>query len=118
MEKVKTVSAGEFAEILKSANPLVVLDVRRNSEREFARIALPDHVTDLFIPVSECQSSITEIQTALGSGKKPILVYCHHGVRSMAVANWLVSQGIENVLNLDGGIDAWSTAVDPKVPQY
>jgi rhodanese-related sulfurtransferase len=47
-----------------------------------------------------------------------IVVFCHHGVRSMHVVNWLRQQGFENSQSMRGGIDAWSRTVDPKVPTY
>ena len=50
--------------------------------------------------------------------KADVVVYCHHGVRSLNVANWLRQQGIPNVQSMDGGIDVWSLTVDPSVPRY
>ena len=47
-----------------------------------------------------------------------IVVYCHHGVRSLSVTNWLRQQGFENTQSMRGGIDAWSRQIDPKVPTY
>ena len=47
-----------------------------------------------------------------------IVVYCHHGVRSLNVTAWLRQQGFEKAQSMAGGIDAWSRAVDPKVPVY
>ena len=47
-----------------------------------------------------------------------IVVYCHHGVRSMSVTAWLRQQGFEKSQSLAGGIDAWSSRVDGKVPMY
>jgi rhodanese-related sulfurtransferase len=47
-----------------------------------------------------------------------IVVYCHHGVRSLNVTNWLRQQGFEKVQSMRGGIAAWSKEVDPKVPSY
>jgi len=47
-----------------------------------------------------------------------IVVYCHHGVRSMNVTAWLRQQGFEKAQSMAGGIDAWSRRVDPKVPVY
>ena len=46
------------------------------------------------------------------------VVLCHHGQRSLNVTVWLRNQGFENVQSLSGGIDAWSTEVDPKVARY
>jgi rhodanese-related sulfurtransferase len=47
-----------------------------------------------------------------------IVVICHHGVRSLNVANWLRNQGFELTQSLRGGIDAWSRDVDPAVARY
>lgn len=47
-----------------------------------------------------------------------IVVYCHHGVRSLNVTAWLRQQGFEKSQSMAGGIDAWSRRVDPKVPVY
>lgn len=47
-----------------------------------------------------------------------IVTLCHAGVRSMNVAVWLRNQGFEQTQSLQGGIDAWSLKVDPKVPRY
>ena len=47
-----------------------------------------------------------------------LIVLCHHGQRSLSVTSWLRNQGFENVQSLRGGIDAWSSEIDPKVPRY
>jgi rhodanese-related sulfurtransferase len=47
-----------------------------------------------------------------------LIVYCHHGVRSLNVVNWLRNQGVEDCQSMAGGIDAWTLAVDPTVPRY
>jgi rhodanese-related sulfurtransferase len=49
---------------------------------------------------------------------RPVVVYCHHGMRSAQVAAFLLSQGYGPVYNLTGGIDAWSTQIDPALPRY
>ena len=48
----------------------------------------------------------------------PLVVMCHHGARSMRVVGFLRARGFANAINLAGGIDAWSRAVDPAVPAY
>jgi rhodanese-related sulfurtransferase len=48
----------------------------------------------------------------------PIVVVCHHGVRSMNVTVWLRQQGFEKAQSMRGGIDAWSRRIDVKVPTY
>jgi rhodanese-related sulfurtransferase len=47
-----------------------------------------------------------------------LVVLCHHGMRSMNVTVWLRGQGFESAQSLRGGIDAWSTELDPGVPRY
>ena len=47
-----------------------------------------------------------------------IVVYCHHGVRSMNVTSWLRQQGFEKAQSLAGGIDRWAREVDPSIPKY
>ena len=47
-----------------------------------------------------------------------IVVICHHGVRSLNVANWLRNQGFEQAQSLRGGIDAWARDVDSAVARY
>jgi rhodanese-related sulfurtransferase len=50
--------------------------------------------------------------------EEPIVVICHHGVRSMNVTAWLRQQGFEKAQSMRGGIDAWSRQVDRTVPVY
>lgn len=49
---------------------------------------------------------------------RPIACLCHHGVRSLRVANFLAQNGFERLANITGGIDAWSIEADPTVPRY
>jgi rhodanese-related sulfurtransferase len=49
---------------------------------------------------------------------RPLVVYCHHGIRSMNATLYLREQGKENVWSLVGGIDLWSRQIDPSVPRY
>lgn len=99
---------------LESGERLTLLDVREEGERAFCAIAVPEWIEDLHIPMGQIPLRRGEI----AEGRCPIVVYCHHGVRSMVVARWLAVQGIRDVINLEGGIDAWSMAVDPAVPRY
>ena len=87
----------------------------RTSSRDLCAIALPPSARDLHIPMGEITSRIDELRAAAGS--EAVVVYCHHGVRSLSVASWLTRQGVSRVHNLTGGIDAWSQRVDPSVPQ-
>ena len=48
----------------------------------------------------------------------PLVVMCHHGMRSMMVMRFLQASGFSNVLNLEGGIDAWAREVDASIGRY
>lgn len=49
---------------------------------------------------------------------RPIVVTCHHGMRSMQAVNWLRRNGRANAVNLSGGIDAWARLIDPAMAVY
>jgi rhodanese-related sulfurtransferase len=49
---------------------------------------------------------------------EPIVAVCHHGVRSLTVANWLREQGFEHAQSLAGGQDAWALRIDPQMARY
>lgn len=104
----KEISAKE-ASILRDNNEAVVfLDVREDSELEICRIE-----DALHIPMGE----IPERCDALPQDR-PLVVFCHHGMRSMNVLHYLESRGFENVINMGGGIHAWATDVDSSISQY
>jgi rhodanese-related sulfurtransferase len=62
--------------------------------------------------------NLEDLRTRVREADAPVLVYCHHGVRSMHAAAWLAAQGLPGVANLSGGIDAYSREADPTVPRY
>lgn len=85
----------------------ILLDVREPHEATFARVDPHVHIPMGAIPIR-----YEELDK-----KIPIVVMCHSGVRSAQVCQFLEPRGF-NVTNLEGGIDAWSQLVDPKVPRY
>lgn len=62
-------------------------------------------------------SQFAELAPRQLSPKTPIVVYCHHGMRSLRAANWLRQKGFQ-AWSLAGGIEAWSVEIDPAVPRY
>ena len=87
---------------------LFLLDVREFWERQTASILPSEH-----IPMSEIPARVQELDP-----EQHIVVYCHHGVRSLSVTDWLRKQGYEKVQSVSGGIDRWSLEIDPKVLRY
>jgi rhodanese-related sulfurtransferase len=49
---------------------------------------------------------------------EPVLIYCHHGVRSLHAAEWLAGQGFSRVRSLAGGIDGWARVYEPGMRRY
>ena len=104
----KEISAPE-AVILRNKNKeTVLIDVREHFELTICRIEGALH-----IPMDE----ITERHKSLPR-EAPLIVFCHHGMRSLNVVQYLEAKGFENALNLAGGIHAWATDVDPEMKQY
>jgi rhodanese-related sulfurtransferase len=94
----------------------LVLDVREPWEVQTASVK-PVGFTLLAIPMREVPARLAELQSSHGTDQ-PIACLCHHGMRSLQVANYLAQSGFSEVVNLQGGIDAWSQQVDPSVPRY
>lgn len=100
----------ELKRKLDAGEPVLLVDVRRYDEHEFCR--LPN---DVHIPLGELAERLEEVTPEPGV---PIVVYCHHGVRSLTGAAILAQAGHASVASLSGGIEAWSVFVDPTVPRY
>jgi rhodanese-related sulfurtransferase len=88
----------------------VLLDCREPSEVATARID-----GSITIPMREIPSRLAELEPHK-TGR--IVIHCHHGGRSLRVAQFLRQQGFDQAQNLAGGIDAWSLEIDPTVPRY
>lgn len=108
MDVHEDISPLELRRRLDAGDELVVIDVREPAEWELARIAGARH-----LPMGRVQAEVS----SLDPGAETV-VYCHHGARSASVAGWLRRAGFANVHNLAGGIDRWSTDVDPSVARY
>ncbi len=85
-----------------------LLDVREPWEIEI--VSLPGCIS---IPLAEVPARVLELDR-----DRPVAVLCHSGGRSARAARYLAAQGFPRVANISGGIDAWSTAVDPSLPRY
>jgi rhodanese-related sulfurtransferase len=87
----------------------LLLDVREDWEAQICQ--LPG---SLHIPMRDIPARLSELVHA----GKPIVCYCHHGMRSMQVAMFLEHHGVCNVFNLVGGINAWAREQDSACPTY
>jgi rhodanese-related sulfurtransferase len=87
---------------------LLLLDCREAEEVAAASIDGATH-----IPMGDVPARLQELDP-----ETPVIVFCHHGIRSQSVAHFLRQQDFDEVLNMTGGIDAWSRKIDPDVPRY
>ncbi len=108
---ISQIDAPSLHEAISSGRALALLDVRE--PWEFERAAIGESVN---VPMSTLTARVDEIRKL--QGERELVVICHHGVRSMHVAQFLAAQGFDELINLRGGIDAWSSQVDPAVPTY
>jgi rhodanese-related sulfurtransferase len=95
---------------LDAGDPLVLVDCRERNEYDLVHVA----AARLF-PMSELPQHLSELEKLRDA---EIVVYCHHGVRSRQVANWLRGQGFARVQSLAGGIDRWAEEIDPTLARY
>lgn len=91
----------------------ILLDCRRDEEFAFNR--LPGAVQ---IEMNQTERRADELESEQGTRDHPVIVYCHHGRRSLQVTATLRALGFSNVKSLAGGIDAWSLGIDSAVPRY
>ena len=83
-------------------------------------VALRDKAPVQFLDVREPWEQVVGSTNRLGEipHDRPLIVVCHHGMRSYQVAQFLLAHGFIDVSNLDGGIDAWALSVEPAVARY
>ena len=93
---------------LERGEKLLLIDVREPHEHALCHIA-----GAVLIPMGSIPANLQKLDT-----DDDVICFCHHGMRSLDVANWLRQQGISTAKSLAGGIDRWSLEIDPKVPRY
>jgi rhodanese-related sulfurtransferase len=94
--------------LLTSGGEVQLVDVR--DDWEIAVASLPGA---LHIPLPQLPAALDTLDA-----ERPVVVLCHHGMRSLQAAIWLRQQGYETATSVTGGIDAWSRLIDPTVPTY
>jgi rhodanese-related sulfurtransferase len=105
------ITPGEVHSRLQLGENLTLVDVRELSEFQIARIAGAE-----LIPMRTVPAELSRLDAQ--AGETPLIVICHHGIRSLQVVHWLREQGVSGCQSLAGGIDRWSLEIDPTVPRY
>jgi sulfur-carrier protein adenylyltransferase/sulfurtransferase len=106
--KVPGISARQLQEMISGGNKVALVDVREPFEFEIARIP-----NSQLIPLGTIPERLADIPRT-----ETTVVMCKSGVRSARVIEFLREQGFENLLNLEGGLDAWREEVDPTMRKY
>lgn len=104
---MRRLTAQQVAAHLQDAEPYL-LDVREPWEFDICSIN-----GSVNIPMSQIMSRMEEILE-----NDEIVVICHHGIRSMQVAGFLETRGEANLINLEGGVEAWAREIDPEMAVY
>lgn len=95
-------------EMIEAREDFILLDIREDWEWEKAHLEGAIH-----IPLTELSDRMGELDP-----RSEIIIYCHHGERSVDGCLVLWEHGFRKLRSLTGGIEAWSELVDPTVPRY
>ena len=94
--------------LLLGGGDVQLVDVR--DDWEVAVASLPGAI---HIPLPHLPNNLDNLDA-----DRPVVLLCHHGMRSLQAAIWMRQQGYESATSVAGGIDAWSRLIDPTVPTY
>jgi rhodanese-related sulfurtransferase len=105
------IAPAEVKRRLDAGETLKLIDVREPKEFQISRIEGAD-----LIPMGSVPARLNALEAQ--ADDSTLIVFCHHGMRSLSVVNWLRQQGVAACQSMAGGIDRWSRQVDPSVPLY
>ena len=104
---IEDLTPQEFQQSIENKGNILI-DVREKSELDICKIN-----GAINMPMSSITETFSDLDPSLSYS-----LYCHHGMRSMQVANFLLSKDFQSLSNLKGGIDAWSREIDNAVERY
>jgi len=104
---IQDLNPKEFKDYLVD-NEVTLVDVREQWEFDICQIK-----GAILMPMGEIAKSYINLNK-----DSKLALYCHSGIRSMHVANFLLSKGFKSLSNLQGGIDAWAQEIDTRVERY
>ena len=119
MTAIKEVDPCTLKEWLDSGKNICLIDVRQPEEHELTKLN-----PSTLIPLDQLQERVEEIRALVkarpGAPGEPeaVVVYCRSGGRSGQAIAWLQNHGFENLLNLRGGVNAYSREADPAIKAY
>jgi rhodanese-related sulfurtransferase len=101
----------EVKRLLDAGEKLFLIDVREPYEYATSKMEGSE-----LVPMRSVPANLPSLEAKADEGL--LVIYCHHGIRSLQVANWLREQGVAECQSMTGGIDAWSCEIDAAVPRY
>jgi len=104
-----SIDVHELKRRLDAGESFRLVDVREEDEWAFCRLPRAE-----WLPLSRFAAEASQTLRA----EEPIILYCHHGVRSLHAGQFLEQLGFTRITNLSGGVHAWSKQVDASVPTY
>jgi len=108
-QQMPEISATELKQRLDKGDDIQIIDVREPDE-----VAIGTIPNSIHIPLAQVINRMSEIDPA-----RETVVHCKMGGRSARAIQALKQSGFTgDLLNLKGGIIAWSNEVDPSVPKY
>lgn len=107
---MKQMSAIELRDFLATGTATVKIDVREDVELEFGMIEGAIH-----IPMQSVPSQLNELEQHKND---TVVLICRSGKRSDQIGQFLEQMGFTDVINLDGGMNAWATDVDTSMTVY
>lgn len=104
---MKHISVHELKEMMDRKEDVQLLDVRDDHERFISDLG------GIPIPLAQLGERLGEL-----SREKPVVVMCRTGNSSLDGCRTLLDAGFIEVIQLDGGINAWAKEIDPSMPVY
>ncbi|WP_119458819.1 rhodanese-like domain-containing protein [Rhodospirillaceae bacterium SYSU D60014] len=101
-------TVADLADLRRQNQRVTIVDVREGWEWEICRIS-----GSLHMPLDHLTGEARMLPK-----DEPLVVLCHHGMRSQQATAWLRRNGYDNAVNLSGGIDAWARQVEPSMQRY
>lgn len=97
-------------ELLNSDQEFLLLDCREPFEYEIVQLR-----SATLLPISQLAARSSELEPFR---TQHVVIYCHHGMRSLQLARWLRQQGFDRAQSMAGGIDQWAIEIEPGLPRY
>jgi len=102
------ITAPELSERLSTDRGLLLVDVREPREWDICHLE-----GAILVPLATIEDALAEMPR-----DRPVVLYCHTGIRSMTALQLLRNRGFTQVQSLAGGIDAWARLVEPRMARY